>query len=171
MLTNSVNGEPGKLFSCGQRERLRSIYDTRVQASECDDYTLKDLKFLSSDYPDSMNATYQQLMSPSQPTYGTTYVGNIDPYRLHPYGKSGQLYTNGYYTNVDDTKITKTYRADSFDPNAPISNMQQGFTSQLRPAFQFQTPEQYTNFANTRVWQNMSIYNPTPIDAVSYSSL
>lgn len=81
---------------CTNRERMRSIYDTRVQASQC------------NGGPAKMTFDYASGDHSGAVTYGIEYAGQLDPYRQNPYHLKSQTLGNPAGVNTfgtfDDTK-------------------------------------------------------------------
>ena len=63
------------------RERLRSQYDAKVQASQCD----------NKNCPMTFNGNDLRIPTAEPPTYAGQYAGDMDPFRRRPYGSPWTL--------------------------------------------------------------------------------
>lgn len=89
---NPTGSPHGRFVQCGVRERMRSIYDSRVQSSEC----TSDSAPVGQPYQELATVVDVHRTSKFQPTSGGDYYGTTDPTRASPYGLAGVYRTKGY---------------------------------------------------------------------------
>lgn len=92
---NCYSGSNVLTTPCDNRERMRSIYDTRVQASSC-----------NGDGPSKMFSDYASGGTSKPITYGIEYAGQLDPFRQNPYHLKSYstMSSNNMFGTFDDAK-------------------------------------------------------------------